>query len=193
MTFYRPGSRTMMACLGMATVFAGWARQAEGQGTAVQEGTADEAAAISSVEPREVRVELFMADLVSINGADQSFFADVFLVASWQDPVLAADTDDRRTFDLVDVWHPMLLILNQRSASERLPHVVEVAPDGTVVYLQRFIGTFAMAMDLRRFPVDRQSPRVLIVAPRTALRGPVRLIPDPAIEIMLADSLSISD
>jgi len=184
-------SGVLAICIVLAIALAGWARQVEGQDVGQQE-TPGAGSAPSPLEPREVQVVLFMADLVSIDGPNQSFYADVFLAASWQDPELAADTDEPRMFDLEDIWHPTLLIVNERGASAKLPDVARVGPDGSVVYVQRFNGTFATSMDLRRFPLDRQSLRVWIVALRTGL-VPVRLTPNPTVANLLAESLTISD
>ena len=39
--------------------------------------------------PREVKIALVMTDLTEVDGAAQSFLADVFMVATWNDPDLA--------------------------------------------------------------------------------------------------------
>ena len=81
--------------------------------------------------PREVKIGLLMTDMTEVSGAEQSFSADVFMIATWHDPELVDGSDQIRTLDYDDVWHPTLLIYNRRSVTESLPHEVMVRPDGT--------------------------------------------------------------
>ncbi len=142
--------------------------------------------------PREVKIGLLMTDMTEVNGAEQSFSADVFMVATWQDPELAGGSDAIRTLDYDDVWHPTLLIYNRRSVTESMPEEVMVRPDGTVTYLQRFTGDFSAPMNLREFPRDRQEFFVWLVAP-TRVGANVTLVPDTSIVALRTEHLSISD
>jgi hypothetical protein len=142
--------------------------------------------------PREVRVGLLMTDMTEVNGAEQSFSADVFMVASWHDPELEGGSDQVRTLGYEDVWHPTLLIYNRRSVTESMPQEVMVRPDGTVIYLQRFTGDFSAPMSLREFPRDRQEFFVWVVAP-TRVGANVTLVPDTSIVALRTEQLSISD
>jgi anionic glutamate receptor len=96
------------------------------------------------------------------------------------------------TVDASDVWHPLLLIVNQRSVSQSLPESVTVDPDGSVRSMQRFTGTFSAVMDLRSFPLDRQQLTIWVVAPRR-VGEPVRLLVDESLTTLRNDRLSISD
>ncbi len=142
--------------------------------------------------PREVKIGLLMTDLTEVRGAEQAFAADVFVLATWQDPDLADSSAELRTLDLDEVWHPTLLIYNRRSVSESMPHEVMVRPDGTVTYLQRYTGLFSVSMNLREFPRDRQEFYVWLVAP-TRAGADVTLVPDESIVALRAGDLSISD
>ena len=140
---------------------------------------------------REVKIGIVVTDVISVDGAEQSFSADVFIVATWQDPNLAG-SEGRLTLDLDEVWHPTLLIINRRSVTESLPNEVTVLPDGTVTYLQRFTGQFSAPMDLREFPRDQQEFFVHLVAP--AVSGPsVTLVPNESVVSLRAEEFSISD
>jgi len=143
-------------------------------------------------EPREVKIGLLMTDLTEVNGAEQSFSADVFMIATWHDPDLGDGSAGIRTLDYDDVWHPTLLIYNRRSVTESMPNEVMVRPDGTVTYLQRFTGQFSSPMSLREFPRDRQEFFVWLVAP-TRVGANVTLVPDESIVALRTDHLSISD
>jgi hypothetical protein len=143
-------------------------------------------------EPREVKISLLMTDLTEVDGAAQAFSADVFLLATWEDPELADDSAEIRTFDLNEVWHPTLLIYNRRSVRESLPQEVIVYPDGTVTYLQRFIGQFSIPMDLQEFPRDRQEFFVWVISP-TRAGANVSFVPDESVTALRTRELSISD
>ena len=143
-------------------------------------------------EPRDVKIGLLMTDLSEVDGAAQAFTADVFLLATWEDPELADDSAGTRTFDLNDVWHPTLVVYNRRSVSESLPKVVTARPDGTVTYLQRFTGVFSAPMDLQEFPKDQQEFYVWVVAPIRAGAN-VTLLLDDSLMALSTEDLSISD
>jgi len=142
--------------------------------------------------PREVKIGLLMTDLTEVNGAEQSFSADVFMLATWHDPELVDGSAELRTLDYDSVWHPTILIYNRRSVSETMPAEVLVRPDGTVTYLQRFTGQFSAHMNLREFPRDRQEFFVWLVSP-TRAGANVTLVPDPSIVALRTGELSISD
>jgi len=142
--------------------------------------------------PREVKIGLLMTDMTEVRGAEQAFAADVFVLATWQDPDLADGSEGLRTFDLDEVWHPTLIIYNRRSVNESLPDEVMVRPDGTVTYLQRYTGLFSVSMNLREFPRDRQEFFIWLVAP-TRAGANVTLVPDESVVALRAGDLSISD
>jgi hypothetical protein len=58
-----------------------------------------------------------------------------------------------------------------------LPQRVEIAPDGTVRYRQRWSGRFTARMDLRNFPLDRQTFYIIVVSLGYS-RDEVELVPD---------------
>lgn len=140
----------------------------------------------------QVRVFLYLGDVFEITGADQSFVADVFMAARWNDPTLAGDHVGSRTLDLEDVWHPILVVVNERGADRSLPEVVNVDPDGNVQYTVRLTGRFSATMNLKDFPLDRQEFNVWVIAP--VLGGNrIDLVPDTTATVLRNDELSISD
>ena len=147
---------------------------------------------LAANQVREVRISFYLADLVEISGADQSFSADVFVAAEWDDVDLADESTGARILGLDEVWHPQLIILNERGVTPSMPEEVLVSPDGIVRYLQRFNGRFSAPMDLRGFPRDRQVFHVWVITPRWA--GPqIELVPDPQIVEFRNAEFSISD
>jgi hypothetical protein len=143
-------------------------------------------------EPREVRIALLLTDLTEVNGAEQSFSADVFMAASWHDPELVDGSTGLRTLAYDDVWHPTLLIYNRRSVTESMPSEVLVRPDGTVTYAQRFTGEFSSPMSLRDFPRDSQEFFVWLVSP-TRVGANITLVVDESLPALRSEQLSISD
>ena len=61
--------------------------------------------------------------------------------------------------------------------SRKFPDSVEVEPDGTVNYRQRYAGAFTQPLRLRSFPFDRQTFRIQLVAVRYRTNE-VTFVPD---------------
>jgi len=156
------------------------------------------APAASSAKPSaandatKVSVALYLIDLLEINGSDQSFLADVFLRARWHDDELVGRFDEMTVLDADDVWRPLLLIVNQRSVDSSLPEVVRVEPNGMVQYAQRFTGRFSTFLDLRDFPLDRQTFYVWVIGNRLSDRD-FEVVPDTSMVKLANDRLSIAD
>jgi neurotransmitter-gated ion-channel len=111
-----------------------------------------------------VNIGVAVIDIDGIDGAQQSFVANFAVSAQWKDPRLAKDTGSVRIMDLEDVWTPNLQILNQQKLFKTFPDKVEVSPDGTVIYRQRFWGTLSYPMNLKDFPLDHHSLQIKIVS-----------------------------
>jgi hypothetical protein len=116
-------------------------------------------------QPLTIEGTLFLLDVSKIDGADQSFTADVFMMLRWKDERLASETDTMRRLPVNRIWNPRVQIINQRRIWKTFPESVDVAPDGTVVYRQRYYGQFASALDLRDFPLDRHRFALQVVIP----------------------------
>lgn len=112
------------------------------------------------------RIELgfYLLDLSAVDGASQSFEADIFVSARWRDPRLASAENRTMIVSVDEIWNPRLELVNIRSVQRTLSEEVRVSPDGTVTYGQRFIGSFSAEMNLREFPLDRQRFYIQIVS-----------------------------
>lgn len=105
--------------------------------------------------PTEVSFLGFIIDIDSINDADQNFDANIFINLTWQDQRLASLKNKARQLKLSDVWNPRLIVTNQQGKMHAaLPEVVQVEPDGTVTYRQRYTGKFSQPLKLDQFPMD---------------------------------------
>lgn len=111
-----------------------------------------------------IKLGFVVIDIDAIDGAQQSFVANFAVTASWKDPRLAMDTKYIRVMDTDDIWTPNLQILNQQKLFETFPRQVQVAPDGTVTFVQRYWGTLSYPMDLRDFPLDDNTLKIKLVS-----------------------------
>jgi hypothetical protein len=117
--------------------------------------------------PTQVSVGIWIADITSIDSAQQSFTADIAVVLRWKDPRLAHTGNGVVRYPIEQVWHPRVSIVNETNAvSRKFPDYVEVEPGGTVNYSQRYAGAFTQPLRLRSFPIDRQTFRIQLVAAR---------------------------
>ena len=102
-------------------------------------------------------------DVDSINGASQTFSANVAVIAEWKDDRLAGQSSRSRV-NLNTIWNPQLQILNQQRLLKTLPDIAELDPDGTVRIIQRYWGKFSNPLDLRDFPLDQHEFNIQFVA-----------------------------
>ena len=115
--------------------------------------------------PLTMNGTLFLLDVSKIDGADQSFTADVFMMLQWKDERLASETNGLRRMPLDSVWNPRIQIINQRRIWKTFPEEIDVSPDGTVIYRQRYYGIFSSPLDLHDFPLDHHPFRLQVVIP----------------------------
>ena len=109
------------------------------------------------VGPTVVKVGIWVIDIDSIDSAAQSFVSNFFVKLSWQDKRLAHEDQSVRIFDLDDVWSPGLQIVNEIGRVRKtLPEIVQVKNDETVIYRQRYVGSFSQPLQLQDFPFDEQ-------------------------------------
>lgn len=114
--------------------------------------------------PTKVTYAVWIGDVTKIDSVEQTFSANFMVLMRWHDPRLKHDGPGVKEFDLDDVWHPRLLLTNDGGdSSTSLPEKVDVTPDGTVLFRQRYIGGFTQPLNLRAFPFDTETFRVRIV------------------------------
>lgn len=132
----------------------------------------------AGVGPTQVSVGIWIVDITNIDSAQQNFTADLAIVFRWTDARLAHTGTGVEYYALDQIWTPRVSIANETSSVVRkFPESAEVAPDGTVLYRQRYVGAFTQPLRLRSFPFDRQTFHVQLVALRY---GPdeVMFVPD---------------
>ena len=119
-------------------------------------------AAETITEARDVEVKLVLVDVDEVNNVKQSFTANVALTLRWQDKNLAHEGPNSISKSLTDIWYPSIQILNQQRVVETFPRIVEIQPDGVVLYRQRYWGVFSQPMELSLFPFDIQSLKLTL-------------------------------
>ena len=128
--------------------------------------------------PTTVSVAIWLIDIDSIDSALQNFVANVWITLVWQDSRLAYRGKESRTYKLADVWHPRVQIANEIGLIRKtMPEEVEVSPQGTVIYRQRYVGPFSQPLNLRDFPFDTHAFQLHLVAPGYT-RNEIRFVPD---------------
>ena len=111
-----------------------------------------------------IKIGIVVIDVDKIDGADQLFIANFAVIAEWNDPRLAEDVDYVRVMNMDDVWTPNLQVLNQQKLFGTFPDQVQVLPDGTVIYVQRYWGTLSYPMNLQDFPLDSHLLEIKLIA-----------------------------
>ncbi len=136
--------------------------------------------------PTQISVGIWVADISNIDSVQQNFTAELAVVLRWKDSRLAHTGKGIVRYPLEQIWHPRLSIVNEtNSVSRKFPDSVEVDPDGTVTFRQRYAGAFTQPLRLQSFPFDRQTFRVQLVAVRYQ-SNEVMFVPD---QIWIQDGL----
>jgi hypothetical protein len=111
--------------------------------------------------PTRVNVGIVVIDIMDIGDATQLFTTDFVLVVTWHDPRLSAEalgySLEDCTLQKSDIWHPFVVLLNQRDVKEHFQDLVKVDAEGDVRIVQRFNGELVSPLHLENFPFDRQS------------------------------------
>lgn len=103
----------------------------------------------------EIDVSFLLVDVMGVYDAEQEISADLFYRLNWSDPRLASDEAESRFLKMDSIWAPNFQSTSNRGASEMLPRVVIVDPDGNATYTQRLTGRFGAPTYLADFPFDR--------------------------------------
>jgi hypothetical protein len=121
----------------------------------------------SGNSPTQISVGIWVVDINSIDSAQQNFTADIAVVLQWKDARLAHTGTGLAHYALDQIWTPRVAIANETSSvTRKFPDSVEVEPDGTVIYRQRYVGSFTQSLRLQSFPFDRQAFHIQLVAIR---------------------------
>ncbi len=140
--------------------------------------------------PTEVRLQVYINDIVSINDAQQSFTGDVFMRVGWHDPRLAHAGDAPCAADFRAIWWPELQVMNRRSLERIREQRPLVMPDGGVSMPLRGFGEFGYRADLSDFPFDSQHLELDILSAYDDKA--IQFVYEPG-DIALAPQLSVAN
>jgi len=143
--------------------------------------------------PTVIRCAIAVLDVDEINDAGQNFTVNAFVRFEWKDPREAHGGRGKILKDLSEVWHPRLLFVNQQKTWSNLGDVLEISPEGVMVYREQFWGDFSQPMDLYDFPFDRQDFAIQVVEAGPEEPGEVKLVQDPETESFIAEKYSVAD
>ena len=115
--------------------------------------------------PTKVKFLIFVLDVDDIDDAAQNFTTNFYLRLRWHDDRLVMQHDSPRQVPLEEVWNPQILLANRVGmVSRSLPEVVQVFPNGNVVYQQRYTGKLSQPLKLSDFPMDKHTFTIQFVA-----------------------------
>jgi hypothetical protein len=140
----------------------------------------------------KVSVAVYILDVDEVHTSAQSFDANVYFEARWHDKRLVHDGSTEVSKPLTSVWHPRIQVINQQRLFPTFPKIVEITPEGEVIYRQRYWGSFSQPLELRDFPFDRQSFTMQIVA-AGYYPDEVELIPEKPPISGIAEKFSVAD
>ena len=149
--------------------------------------------------PTKVKFLIFVLDVDDIDDAAQNFTANVYIRLEWEDERLASKQSSPRQVPLGEVWNPQVIIANRVGlVSKSLPEMVNVFPDGKVVYQQRYTGKLSQPLKLSDFPMDKHTFTIQFVGTGGTSADELEFIPGDAIasDIVggaIADELSLPD
>lgn len=125
--------------------------------------------------PTRVKCGIMIADVTNIDDVEESFSAEVVILATWNDPRLAFDADAEETpvkiyqgdFQFAEVFHgwwPQFVFVNQVGRGDTKGVKIQVFPDGSVRYLELRSAQFETPMNLHNYPFDTQRLRVAMIS-----------------------------
>ncbi len=100
------------------------------------------------VQNREVRVGVYVLDILSIDDVSQTVSADIHVRADWKVAKIAG------TYKLGEIWNPQLVFLNAKDVRTDFPDTVTVDENGNATHKQRYRGEWTLPLNLQDFPFD---------------------------------------
>ena len=135
---------------------------------------------------------IFVVDIDSVDTPGQSFEANVYFEFQWKDPRLAHGGEGLLNYELSEVWHPRLQVVNRQKVWSVVEPLIEVDGSGMVTLTVWYWGSFSQPLDLADFPFDEQVFNILVVA-NGYRENTVRFVEATAIKGGIASELSVAD
>ncbi|MEP5567406.1 MAG: hypothetical protein ABJN62_06190 [Halioglobus sp.] len=139
-----------------------------------------------------VYVYVVILDVDAISSADQSFTINYYAQFRWTDPSLAHPGPGSIRRSLNDIVAPRFILLNQQKTWSSLLNLVDISPEGEVIYRQRLWGDFSQPLRLHDFPFDSHTFELPMLAAGD-LGEQIKLLPDPDYPSFISSELSVAD
>ena len=119
-----------------------------------------------TTKPTEVKIDLYIIDILEIDEKMDTYEVDGFLSAEWIDPRQSFDPTEfgyqwkiyreEMTEPLLEneIWWPDLFILNSKGKREITASMLYISPNGTIHYEEKFKATIKQNFQLENFPFD---------------------------------------
>jgi len=107
-------------------------------------------------------------------------------------PRLAHHGPNKTSRPLNDVWNPRIKFVNQQKIWPTFSEIVEIFPDGEIVYKQRVWGTFSQPLELKNFPFDRQTFTIQLASVGYSPQE-IELVNDSSSQTGIASRFSLID
>ncbi len=121
-------------------------------------------------KPVKVTVGFFLVNLTGVDEKAETFEADMYLVFLWKDERLKHNgpetlfyAEEAARDKLEEIWSPQLEFVNT-TKPDITNENLEIRPDGSVELAMGLSSKFRVDLDLRRFPLDRQSLAVRVTS-----------------------------
>ena len=146
--------------------------------------------------PTKVYFSIFVIDIDDIDEANQSFTANIYVRLRWMDERLVSPDDPARRLRLGRAWNPRIVLVNlQGPLFKSMPDVVNVSPDGSVIYHQRYTVQLSQPLNLYEFPRDTHSFTIHFAA-ADYTNDELKFLPDLHRSVKggsISDTLSLPD
>jgi len=125
----------------------------------------------ASPEPaKKVKIVLRINKLYNISTINETYDVDGYISVIWTDsslvdPIMSAPQiyiNEKAMALLGDIWSPQLEFINSLNQEEISSELITIKPNGSVVFIERFRGTFQSQMDFRKFPFDSQRFKLVL-------------------------------
>lgn len=113
------------------------------------------ASAAGPREPRKVYLSFDIIALSNVDGVNETFEIDFYLLMRWYDPAFVKAPIGR--LDSPPAWRPQLDFINGKNIQPKAENeVYDIVAPGIVQTINRYQGVLSAELDLRRFPFDSQ-------------------------------------
>lgn len=122
----------------------------------------------SMPKPIPLGIALMVNNIERIDDQKEQFTADFFVYYTWKDVSLAFDpkkigsvrkeyNNEVATRKIHEIWSPHIMITNLVGKPQQVTRGLKIYSDGTIIYSQHIVGTFAAKFNFSSFPFDNQS------------------------------------